>query len=414
VKAFTLAAVRSSSFQITSTLALLGCLALAGCRRHDFPDVPSGYREFAYITDGARNTVNVLDLVYLRQDRVLRVGHNPTGVSVNPKKNEVYVVNTADGTVTVIDAETNTIASTIGVHSKPYAISVDANGQFAYVANSGSNSVSVIDLEKHREVAVAGTGEAPGLARVSPDLRSLVVTNRMSGSISIYALDPQAGDPARKDERFPAPKLRASFAGCPEATDAVILPDSSKVFVACSGGHQVMSIALAVAAHSDAAKQDASSQMDRLLARLDVGKTPVHLALKPDGGEIFVSNFGSDSITEIATGDNEVGGTYMIGSKPVRGVVSADNTTLWVSNFGADSVSLYSIDDGKRAGSIRTGAAPDALAFSAEGHVLLVVDSKAGDTAVVRTQGRDGPGLFTMLPAGNQPNAIVVKAFRVK
>jgi len=37
------------------------------------------------------------------------------------------------------------------------------------------------------------------------------------------------------------------------------------------------------------------------VALLDVGKFPVHLAMKPDGGEIFVSNFGSDSISEIAT-----------------------------------------------------------------------------------------------------------------
>ena len=42
-----------------------------------------------------------------------------------------------------------------------------------------------------------------------------------------------------------------------------------------------------------------SLMTDHLLTLLDVGKTPVHLALKPDGGEIFVSNFGSDSISEI-------------------------------------------------------------------------------------------------------------------
>ena len=95
-----------------------------------------------------------------------------------------------------------------------------------------------------------------------------------------------------------------------------------------------MAIWLAVLPDSWPGKQDASLQQDHLLARLDVGNTPTHLALKPDGGEIFVTNFGSDSISEINTSTNEVGGTYIIGSKPSRAVISRDNSSLWVTcNF---------------------------------------------------------------------------------
>ena len=95
-----------------------------------------------------------------------------------------------------------------------------------------------------------------------------------------------------------------------------------------------------------------------------MGKTPVHLALKPDGGEIFVSNFDSDSISEIATGTNEVGGAYLVGAHPSCGIVSADNAYLWISNFNADSIGVYSIDDGKLINTVRVGGGPDALAFS--------------------------------------------------
>lgn len=358
------------------------------------------------MSNGGSNTVTVLDLVFLRQDRTLQVGQNPTGMAVNPKRNEVYVVNTRSGSVSVIDAETNRVAATIGVRRLPYAISVDADGRRGYVANAGSNSVSVIDLQQRREVMAAGTGEQPGLARVSPDMRSVVVTNRGSGSVSIFA----AG--SADDVKTPALRLRATIGGCAGATDAVILPDSSKVFVACSAGHQVMAVNLAAAPSTWAAKQNPSLMTDSLLAMLDVGAGPVHLALKPDGGEIFVSNFNGDSISEIATGTNEVGGTYTIADKPTHAVVSRDNATLWISNFGADSVSLYSIDDGKPEGSVRTGASPDALAFSAdeEQHLLLAVDAKSGDVAVIRTQGKQGPTLFTMLAAGSEPNDIVVKS----
>jgi YVTN family beta-propeller protein len=383
-------------------------LSIAGCGRNGFPDVPAGYREYAYVSNGASNTVSVLDLVNLRQDRTLRVGDNPAGMAVNPRRNEVYVVNSRSGTVSVLDAEGIRVAATIAVQRAPYFISVDAAGRRAYVANSGSNSVSVLDLDSRWQIAVIGTGEQPGLARISPDSRSLVVTNRASGSVSVFAVGTYDA-PSQQ-----ALRLRAAFPGCPGATEAVILPDSSKAFIACSGGHQVMAISLAAAPDSWAAKQDPSLLTDHMLAVLDVGVTPVHLALKPDGGEVFVSNFGSDSISEISTWTNEVGGTYTIGSKPVRGIVSRDNSALWVANFGAGMISLYSIDDGRVVSSIRAGSAPDALAFSIDEHLLLAADAHSGDVAVIRTQGRLGAALFTMLPAGNSPNDIVVKSFLVK
>lgn len=376
-----------------------------GCQRFRFPDIAPGYREFAYVSNGAANTVSVLDLVYLRQDRTLQVGQNPTGLAANPKRNEVYAVNTKSGSVSVINTETNTVVATIGVGRRPYFISVDPDGKRAYVANSDSHTISVLDLDHRRELATVFAGEQPGLARIAPDARSLVVTDRGSGSVFVFAVSGAIGTPPLR--------LRASFAGCAGATDVTILPDSSKAFVACSGGHQVMAIGLAVLPNSWAAKHNPSLTSDHLLTLLDVGKTPVHLTVKPDGGEVFVSNFDSNTISAISTWTNEVENTYPIGNRPVYSVVSADNGSLWVSNFSAESVSLYSIDDGRMATSIHTGPGPDALAFSADEHLLLAADARSGDVAVIRTQSKTGPELFTMLPAGAAPNDIVVKAFRV-
>jgi YVTN family beta-propeller protein len=395
-----------------SALLLLP-LALGGCQRSAFPSYPANYHEFAYVSDGAAGTVTALDLVYLRQDRVISVGKEPTGMAVNPVRAEVYAVNAGSDSVSVIDAATNKVTVTIGVHRRPYFIDVAPDGKRAYVANSGSNTVSVLDLDKHRELTTAPTGEGPGLARVAPDNRTLVVSNRVAGSVSIYTIDAAAdGSSGRKPLQF-----RKAFPGCAGATDIAILPDSSKAFIACSDGNQVMVVWLAVDPASWRGQQDASLQSDHLLCLLDVGKTPTHLAMKPDGGEVFSTNFGSDSISTIDTWANEVEGTTVIGSKPSRAVVSADDKlaapgSLWVSNFGADSAAMYAIDDGHVEASVRTGARPDALAFSADQHILLVADSGAADVAVIRTQAKDSPTLFTMLPTGGHANDLVVKSFR--
>ena len=387
--------------------ALLLLLAVFGCRKSGFPDVPAGYREYAYVSNSGSNTVSVLDLVYLRPDRTLQVGAGPSALAVNPVRDEVYIVNTQSGTVSVIDTVANRISATIPVHRLPRFLAVDSAGRRAYVVNSGSNTVSILDLDRRREIGTAGTGEQPGLDRISPDGRTLVVSNRGSGSVSLYDVQPSPGKGLPSEG--PLLRLRAAFPGCPGAGDVAVLPDSSKAFVACSAGHQVMALSLAAASGSWAAKQNPSLMTDHLLTLLNVGDKPVSLVMKPDGGEIFVSNSASDSISEIATWTNEVGGTYTIGSGPVRGIVSQDNSTLWVSNSGADSLGIYSIDDGKLEGSVHTGSGPDALAFSADEHLLLAADTHSGDVSVVRTQGRDGPALFTLLPAGASPSAIVTK-----
>jgi len=369
-------------------------LALTGCRPHDFPQYPPDYREYVYISNGGSDTVTVLDVVDVRVDRELAVGRNPVALAASPTRNEIYVVNSGgadgSGSVSVIDAEHNTVVAQIPVRRQAESIDVDAEGNRAYVANAGSNSVSVVDLKARREAAQFGTGEEPVGARVAPDGKTLVVANRRGNSVTL--MDPASGH------------MRAVFDGCPGAAGPVILPDSSKTFVACSAGHQVMVIALA---RADARP----AQPDRLEALMDVGLAPVDLALKPDGGEIFAANSLSDSVSEIYNGTDEVGDTYLIGNDPVRSVVSRDNSLLYVANLRSQEVTVYSIDDGKRVGAIHVGDGPAALAFSDAGHLLFAVDRRSGDVAVIRASTRS---LFTLLPTGRDPNAIVDKAFKVQ
>lgn len=379
---------------------LLLPLLLAGCRRRHFPHYPSDFREYAWVTNGGGNSVTALDLVNMQTAATIPVGVNPTALAVNPARDEVYIVNSGSASVSVIDAVTNRVAATIPVHRDPVSVDVARDGDRAYVANAGSNNVSVLDLTRRREIAAVGVGESPATARIAPDGNTLVVANRRGSSVSIV------------DAR--SLTVRAVFTGCPQASDAVILPDSSKAFIACSGGHQVMAIGLA-----RPESQLPAEHTDRLLDLLDVGPNPVHLALKPDGGEIFVSNYGGDTMSEIATGANEVGGAYVVGANPSGGIVSADNSTLWVSNYGANTVAAYSIDDGQLVHTVQVGDGPGPLALSSDGFLLLAVDGESGDVSVVRTisytpRGQAITGsLFTVLSAGKHPNAIAVKSFLI-
>jgi YVTN family beta-propeller protein len=379
-------------------VVLIPVFAAAGWwyfREQPLPNYGPAYREYAYITNGKSNTVSVIDLRTFEPAKTIPVGVSPTGIAANGKKNEIYVVNTGSNNVSLIDAERNAVVATIGVHGRPYFIDVTEDGKRAYVANSGSANVSIIDLEKRLVVGNVRVGSEPGLARASRDGATVVVSNRADDTVSLI----DAG----------LLRVRATLPVCQHPEDIVILPDSSKAFVACSGSSQVAAIALA-------GNRNGEFAGDRVLALLDVGKTPVSLALKPDGGELVVCNFDSDSISFVETGNNEVGSSTTIGQHPVHAVVTRDNSRLYASNFGSDNVAVYDIDMGRRVGTVQVGSRPDALALSNDERYLLVLDTQAGDVTVIqkRNPRKLEPSeysLLTMIPVGLQPNSIVVKSF---
>jgi len=417
--------VRLPSIQPSPGAVLLPLLLLpAGCRRSTFPNYPAGYREFAYVANSGSDTVSVLDLVYLRTDRTVRVGADPVAGAASPVRDEVYVLSAqpqqTSGALAVLDTRSNTVAATIPLQRNPRALTLDHTGSRAYVANAGSNSISVLDLAARRTAGSVPTSAPPGDLLLAPDARTLIVALPSIGSVALFSvnepLSPQPSalhpHPAATATVGPALVSRATFSGCSGATSPVILPDSSKAFLACPGSNQVLVLSLAVAPSAWAAQQDSTLTKDHLVALLDTGHGPTHLTMKPDGGEIFVSNSASDSVSEIATETNEVGSTYPIGNRPTQGLVSADNNALWIADSGADSLSLYSISDGKLVSSIRTGVSPAALALSADEHLLLAADQTSGDVALIRTSSSLGPALFSLLPSGSDPSAIVVKAMQ--
>ena len=165
----------------------------------------------------------------------------------------------------------------------------------------------------------------------------MVVTNRADNTVSII-------DTARL-------AVRSAINICIHPEDIAILPDSRKAFISCSGSGQVASIALKN--ETRRIKPD-----DKLLALLDVGKSPVSLALKPDGGELVAFNFDAGSISIIETTANEVSGSYLIGAQPTRGVVSLDNSRLYISNFGSNNIAVYESTSARSSRICRWGRIP--------------------------------------------------------
>ena len=392
--------------------ALLGCALMAavgldGCRRHDFPSYPANYREYVYVANAGSNTVTAIDAVNLRLDREITVGEHPVALLASRVRNELYVLNSgaadpenrsANGSLAILNAEKQQVTATLPAGRAPRDFALDPEDRFAYVASAGTPGLVVLDLVRHRMAAEIPLRAVPDKVAVAPDGLSVMVTSVAGSLLTLLSADPVG-------MRW---TVRAEIGGCAGAEAMAVLPDSSKVFVACSRGHQIMAVQLGWQADARLGRSD--TRKDALEAMLDVGQLPGYLALKPDGGELFVSNTGSNSISEVVTSSDDVGGTYLIGSMPAYGLVSEDNSLLYESSLQSQQIAVYGIDDGRRLGSIHVGDGPDRMAFSAKGNLLFAIDRRSGDVAAVRTDTRS---LFTLFSVGKEPAAIADKNFLI-
>src|SRR5262249_46133909 len=93
----------SLRFTVLHVPILIALLVAVLCGCNQAADPMPNYREDAYVTNGASNTVTVVDLRSLSIRTTVPVGRNPTGVAANPRKNEIYVANTDSNNISVID-----------------------------------------------------------------------------------------------------------------------------------------------------------------------------------------------------------------------------------------------------------------------------------------------------------------------
>jgi hypothetical protein len=90
-----------------------------------------------------------------------------------------------------------------------------------------------------------------------------------------------------------------------------------------------------------------------------VGDYPYGLAF--DGTNIWVANWGSNTVTKLLPTSGAVVGTYTVGSAPVR--LAFDGTNIWVANYGDSTVTKLLASTGAVEGTYAVGSSPEAVAF---------------------------------------------------
>jgi YVTN family beta-propeller protein len=312
--------------RLAAVLTALACVSMAGAG--ESLKVHVGIRaEFAVAAAGSVWTTNSIERRLVRIDpatnrvsaRIPLKGNYPLGISYGA--GSIWVANRYSGSVTRVSTATNKRGKTIKVGFSPYAIAYGAKS--IWVTNESSGTVSRINPARNRVTKTIRTGGGPN---------GLVVAFG-----SVWVADYRLGrvlriDPARN--RITA-KLKLEHADwiTPTADALWISSETNRVY-------------------------RLDPQTLQITGSVAVGANP--LASVVIGGELWVPNIDSNTVSVVDIATRSVSRTIPVGHAPIEVVAEAGDA--WVTSEGDGDVWRLPPTAGRRSGGESSGTAAAAPA----------------------------------------------------
>jgi len=153
----------------------------------------------------------------------------------------------------------------------------------------------------------------------------------------------------------------------------------------------------------------------RVGVRVPLHLRPDKLCFKPDGGQLFVTGEGLDSVVTVYPYQTEVGSTMLAGRAPGMMAASVIPSYLFVANPSSNTVTILNVATQKVMGAVQVGREPGFLAITPNQEYALALNRVSGDMSVLHiptlsARRTKAASLFTQVPVGSEPVAAVVRA----
>lgn len=140
-------------------------------------------------------------------------------------------------------------------------------------------------------------------------------------------------------------------------------------------------------------------------ATIPVGASPYGLAVNPAGTRAYVTNMGANSVSVIDTATNAVVSTVTVGTNPTRAAVHPSGTKLYVSNAGDGTISIVNTSSATVTGFISIGGQPMGIQINPSGTTAYVANFTGDSIAVVDLTSNT---VTATIPVGNHPIDLAV------
>ncbi len=304
--------------------------------------VAANAQPLAYVINENSDTMTIIDTSTGTKIRdSIPCGDAPVAIAVTPDGRFAFIVN--DGVtfhgVTILNLITYQIEQQIAGFSMPKGIAISPNGRLAYVTDSLTNGVvRIIDIANKVLTNVAiNVGVRPASIAITPNGAYLCVVSPASGNSSANTI--------RTSDNQVSPRIDIPS----EAVGIAISPDSVFAYVATanffSGAGPIQKINIITRVVTPIPAQNpgylAISPDGRTLyvakktnlnevsdlrfvdadsgtingSLLTIGKGSSGVAITPDGRRVYVTNSGTNDVTEVDT-VTRLTRTIAVGSRP--------------------------------------------------------------------------------------------------
>jgi len=137
-------------------------------------------------------------------------------------------------------------------------------------------------------------------------------------------------------------------------------PDGEEIYVACEASHTIVVIDV---------------QTQNKIAEIEVGHHPTDVSFSPDGTRAYVTNRLDDTVSVLDVSSRQVLATIPVGDGPHGVLTDASGRHLYVLNTAADSISVIDTSTFQELKRLSASRSPWSLSRSADGSLIYVTNN---------------------------------------
>lgn len=137
-------------------------------------------------------------------------------------------------------------------------------------------------------------------------------------------------------------------------------PNGEEIYVACQTSHTIIVV---------------SVQTLKKIAEINVGRHPTDVTFSPDGTRAYVSNRLDDTVSVIDVSSRKVTATLSVGDEPHGVLTDASGKHLYVLNTSADSISVIDTTTLKELKRLSASRNPWSLSRSPDGSAVYITNN---------------------------------------
>ena len=296
------------------------------------------------IGNKGEDTVSFIDLATGEElTRISTSAKAPHEIAISPNDEFAAVVNYGSAAIDIIDISDRNIIHTydLGDNKNPHGIIWQDDGRIFATTEGGQSMVAISNGKtwSDRQIQSIKTNEdGTHMLVVSDDGKRAYTVNLGGGTVSL--IDLEQG------------KLISTQGGGNQPEGIDLAKNDTELWISARGGNVVYVM-------------DALSLKG--LAKIEVGKFPLRLAISPDGSKAVTSNLRDGSLTVIDVETRKVERTIEVSGSPVSAQVtilfSDDGKNIYAAETGTDTIAEIDFNTGDVLRRLPAGRQGDGLAI---------------------------------------------------